>query len=524
MGSLHELYRIGEDNLTARRAFIGLRSRDIAALKRLKGWSEKAIPKIVTAFYDHQFGFPATREFFTEFAAQRGVSLDELRAGLERTQAGYLTAIFEEAARDGTFGVDYFESRLAVGRVHNKIDLPLKWYVGSYMKWFDLFHARLHKDFAARPLLRGRAERGLLAVFNLDTQAVVEAFYYDTFDSMSVNLAGIGIRSAGHDLSDEASQLKGAIKNRLDAVAEVSAGVRSSSELVARSSDEASRAVTEVATAMTEVAQGAERQVQMVEAALHAADDVADTVRSTAENAHLTSTAANEAREAAQHGVASATRASEAMTAMRQSSEQVTGAIEALAGKSEQIGTIVATITAIADQTNLLALNAAIEAARAGEQGRGFAVVAEEVRKLAEESQHAAGEISTLIESMQQETHAVVNIVQDVATRTDHSVTTVDETREVLENIGTAVGDMTNRIEQIANDSQQISDRASSMKESVSEVAAVAQQASAATQQVSASTQQTSASVEEIAASSQQMARGAERLAQIFEQNEAARQ
>ena len=79
---------------------------------------------------------------------------------------------------------------------------------------------------------------------------------------------------------------------------------------------------------------------------------------------------------------------------LAESSAQVSEGIQALSVKSERIGGIVGTITGIAEQTNLLALNAAIEAARAGEQGRGFAVVAEEVRKLAEESQSAAAEIS----------------------------------------------------------------------------------------------------------------------------------
>lgn len=66
----------------------------------------------------------------------------------------------------------------------------------------------------------------------------------------------------------------------------------------------------------------------------------------------------------------------------------------------EQINVLTEAIMDITSQTNLLALNAAIEAARAGEAGKGFAVVADEIRKLAEESQQAVGEIQNITEKV----------------------------------------------------------------------------------------------------------------------------
>ena len=163
-------------------------------------------------------------------------------------------------------------------------------------------------------------------------------------------------------------------------------------------------------------------------------------------------------------------------------------------------------------------MNAAIEAARAGEQGRGFAVVAEEVRKLAEESQSAAKEISGLIGAIQTDTNHAVDVVEDGAKRTADGAGVVEQTREAFLQIGSSVDEMSSRIEQIAAVSEQIAASAQSMQDSINEVAAVAEQSSASTEQVSASTEQTSASAQQISASAQELSSNAETLNRLVSQ------
>jgi len=144
---------------------------------------------------------------------------------------------------------------------------------------------------------------------------------------------------------------------------------------VKMAADNVSSGSKELAANADNTSQGATEQAASAEEASSSMEEMSANIRQTADNAMQTEKIAVKSAEDAQEG---GKAVAATVAAMRE-----------IAGK-------ISIVEEIARQTNMLALNAAIEAARAGDHGKGFAVVAAEVRKLAERSQKAAGEISTL--------------------------------------------------------------------------------------------------------------------------------
>jgi methyl-accepting chemotaxis protein len=205
-------YGIDAENLAERRQFLRLGEEERLLLAALAPWARSVSTELAQQFYDWQFAFPATRKFFDAFANAHNMPIDALRRHLESAQAGYFIEIFEGA--NGNWGMDYFERRLEVGKTHDRIDLPLKWYVGSYAEYERLTDVFLRKSFkdVAKIL---KVERAVSKIFNLDIQAIVDAFLLSTLESVGVD---VGIIQAKGDKTENLAEIKDMIAALMEQV------------------------------------------------------------------------------------------------------------------------------------------------------------------------------------------------------------------------------------------------------------------------------------------------------------------
>ena len=215
---------------------------------------------------------------------------------------------------------------------------------------------------------------------------------------------------------------------------EVSAqNVGQASELIHEYSQDITRAIGEINEGMEEQSRHAQECVEKTDILSNEIQEVSHVVERVEKLVGETEGMINKGMEIVQ---VLGDRAGETT----QMTVKVSESIESLRKESEIINSFVATITEITEQTNLLSLNASIEAARAGEAGRGFAVVAEEIRKLADDSAKAAGEIRNNVANITAQTQNSVESASRAKAMVELQTKAVEEViavfREMQERMG----------------------------------------------------------------------------------------
>lgn len=295
------------------------------------------------------------------------------------------------------------------------------------------------------------------------------------------------------------------IKNLVINVKGVMVKLDSSSETIVSSMSEISASSEEVSRATQDIAAGATDQAQESTNTLLITKDLAALVGDASRKLNQVRNNADKMTEANRISSGAILQLDERFKENSEAIEIVAYNVSQLADKSSSIGKIINTIRTIASQTNLLALNAAIEAARAGEQGRGFAVVAEEIRKLADQSSAATGEIQNIISDIT-EVISKVDKTMGQAKEIDHkSGAAFNVTRDAFEGIKVSVLDVMKQIELLGNDIMQIDKLKEKVVNSVESTTAISQQTAAATEEISASAEEQTASIEEMQASLQEL-------------------
>ncbi|MBJ6725474.1 HAMP domain-containing methyl-accepting chemotaxis protein [Geomesophilobacter sediminis] len=250
--------------------------------------------------------------------------------------------------------------------------------------------------------------------------------------------------------SDE-DDLMRSLSSMVEKLSEVVQEVKSAADNVAAGSQQMS-------SGAEELSQGATEQAASAEEASSAMEEMSANIRQNADNAIQTEKIAVQAATDAQEG--------------GKAVAQTVHAMKEIAGK-------ISIIEEIARQTNLLALNAAIEAARAGEHGKGFAVVASEVRKLAERSQKAAGEISELSSSS-------VEVAEQAGEMLTRMLPDIQRTAELVQEIAAASREQDTGAEQINKAIQQLDQVIQHNASSAEEMSSTAEELASQSEQLQA--------------------------------------
>lgn len=342
-------------------------------------------------------------------------------------------------------------------------------------------------------------------------QELVEAASRVARGDLSSNVAEKGVREI-QALAVEFNTMTKNLRSLIRKTTETAETVSAASEELAASIEAVGTTANEVTSTVRQVADVTRAKMRVSDESVEVINNMVNDIETAAASAEKAAAVSKESRIIADEGYKQSDVAIKQILGVQKDVNESAKVIGELGEKSRQIGQIIDAISGIAGQTNLLALNAAIEAARAGEHGRGFAVVAEEVSKLAEQSETAAGEIAKIIGEIRRETMQAVESMDKDCKAVEEGVVSVQKAVESFNNIQRSVQDMSGQIDNVLAMSRQQKDGSARVESTVHELASFLQENANGVQSVASATESQLISVQEVKAAAADLAKMATEL------------
>jgi len=324
---------------------------------------------------------------------------------------------------------------------------------------------------------------------------------------------------------DETHDLARSVRSMLERLRDLVGHVQRTADLdsaaaqdLVRSAQALSARNEGISTTVGGVADSVAQEQKLLSETSRLVKDIAEAIDLNASRAREAFGFAAEANQKANTGVNVSRLALEKMKAVFERVERASAKVFELEERTAHVHQIVEIITSVAQRTNLLSLNASIEAARAGEAGRGFSVVADEIRKLAESASRSAEEISKLIRDIQSETGSVADEMRQSSQVINEGREDVNTIASSLEQIRAAVGEASDRAEEIFHQADSQTRDTERMVSSMEELSRVAAGNARAVDAVAASTREQLAAMADQVASTRRLTELAEELRGVLRQ------
>lgn len=318
-------------------------------------------------------------------------------------------------------------------------------------------------------------------------------------------------------LSDSMEYMMDSIRRLIGEMAGIGLEFAGSSEIVSRTSSDILESTKATTQAIAEIEQGAVQQAEDTEGCLYGMAELGEKINQVYKNTGEIEQIADSTKATVNEGIIIIDDLNDKSKATSNITQSVISEINDLNIQSKSIGDFVNTINEIAEQTNLLSLNASIEAARAGETGLGFAVVAQEIRKLADQSLNAAGQIRGIVSNIQSKTLTTAKTAKEAENIVELQTISLNKTTELFNNINSQVGNLVENLNSITIDIRSIEEAKEVSIGTMGDISAVSQETATATEEVTATANNQIDAVDRLSKSAIRLAGEAKRLEQAIQ-------